>query len=309
MADSILVNLHCHSDFSDGEQPPEILAANLAAAGVRCAALTDHDTVEGLPNFQDALRRRGVAYIPGVELTTQFNGREAHLLGYGFDPDHPELAATLNSLRQVRRVEVHSITGSIRKSGNWSLSGRGDFSSTHAAPNGFLEIEEAIALIHRAGGHAFWAHPLQFESDIEVLDKLIGSLKSEGLDGIEVVYDSNHEMEQIHLRSSAARHELLVCYGTDFHSSNDQGNNIYGMEMPRKDWIRFRDVIISNPKFTDSEIDSDPPDNIIPSPHPTPAVNKTHFRRRSYVLRIFNTHVYGNIPLSGFHLGVHPAFF
>ena len=55
----ILVNFHCHSIFSDGEQTPEALAANLAAAGVRYAALTDHDSLEGLPRFQEALKKRG----------------------------------------------------------------------------------------------------------------------------------------------------------------------------------------------------------------------------------------------------------
>ena len=104
MNETVLVNFHCHSIFSDGEQPPEVLAANLAAAGVRFAALTDHDSIEGLPRFEDALKKRGVAYLTGVELTTQFNGREAHLLGYGFDPEYPALAATLLSLRQVRET-------------------------------------------------------------------------------------------------------------------------------------------------------------------------------------------------------------
>ena len=103
MGEAILVNLHTHTIFSDGEQTPEALAAGLDSAGVRYAALTDHDTIEGLVRFQEALRKRGIASLTGVELTTRFGGREAHLLGYGFDPEHPELAATLLSLRQARR--------------------------------------------------------------------------------------------------------------------------------------------------------------------------------------------------------------
>ena len=76
-------------------------------------------SIEGLPRFQDALQKAWYClYLPGVELTTQFNGREAHLLAYGFDPEHPELAATLLSLRQVRNLEVHSIAGSLRKVGS-----------------------------------------------------------------------------------------------------------------------------------------------------------------------------------------------
>lgn len=91
MGEAILVNLHTHTIFSDGEQTPEALARRLLeAAGVRYAALTDHDTIEGLARFQEALRKRGMhASLTGVELTTRFGGREAHLLGYGFDPEHP----------------------------------------------------------------------------------------------------------------------------------------------------------------------------------------------------------------------------
>ena len=63
MGDAVPVNLHTHTVFSDGEQTPEALAGALDAAGVRYAALTDHDTVEGLPRFQEALRKRGIESI------------------------------------------------------------------------------------------------------------------------------------------------------------------------------------------------------------------------------------------------------
>ena len=161
MNETILVNLHCHSIFSDGEQTPEALAANLASAGVRYIALTDHDTLESLPRFQEALKKRGLAFLSGVELTTQFDGREAHLLGYGFDPQYPELAATLLSMRQMRGVEVHSIAESLRKAGNSRPNGTDTAPAVSAAPHGRLEVGEAIALIHRAGGRVFWAHPLR----------------------------------------------------------------------------------------------------------------------------------------------------
>jgi predicted metal-dependent phosphoesterase TrpH len=111
---NLLVNFHTHSNFSDGDQTPEAIATGLAAAGVRYAALTDHDTVESWPRFQEALKKRGLACLPGVELTTylDLDGRELHLLGYGFDPLHPDLLATLLSLRQAREVrEAGSIDG------------------------------------------------------------------------------------------------------------------------------------------------------------------------------------------------------
>ncbi len=287
MNDSIAVNFHCHSNLSDGEQTPEVLAANLASAGVRCAALTDHDTIEGLKNFQDVLRKRGVASISGVELTTQFNGREAHLVGYGFDPENPELAATMLSLRQVRRIEVHSIAEALRNSGNIRSNDPGVTAFVSAAPNGLLEIDKAIALIHRAGGCAFWAHPRMFESDPGLLDVLVGDLKLKGLDGLEVVDPSFSDALQNNLRSIADKYNLLKSYGTDFHGGNDQGINSYMVEMPREDWIKFRDAIFSNPKFSAEPFAADKPGTtslVLPGDQ---IEKKPHFRRRSYVLRIF----------------------
>ena len=212
MNETILVNLHCHSIFSDGEQTPEALAGNLTSAGVRYIALTDHDTLESLPRFQEARKKRGLAFLPGVELTTQFDGREAHLLGYGFDPQHPELAATLSSMRQIRSVEVHSIAESIRKAGSSRPNGTDTTPAVSAAPHGHLEVDKAIALIHRAG-RVFWAHPLHFESDMEQLDILIGELKSKGLDGVEAIYAQFSETEQIELRSLAKKGTATIHSG------------------------------------------------------------------------------------------------
>ena len=287
MNDSILVNFHCHSIFSDGEQTPEALAGNLASAGVRYAALTDHDTLEGLPRFQDALKKRGIAFLSGVELTTQFDDHEAHLLGYGFDPEHSELAATLISLRQVRGLEVHSIAGSLRKVGNSRANDTDDSAAISAAPHGLLEIGEAIALIHRAGGYAFWAHPLMFESDPKRLDVLTEELKAKGLDGLEAIYAPFSESEQNGLRSLAQKHDLLLCAGTDIHGSSGPGSRSYGIEMPREDWIRFRGAVFSGSTFMAEASATEKSVSMTQTSRGNPVGKAHHFRRRSYVLRIF----------------------
>jgi len=287
MGETILVNFHCHSIYSDGEQTPEVLAGNLALAGVRYAALTDHDTLEGLPRFQDALKKRGIAFLSGVELTTQFDKREAHLLGYGFDPEHSDLAATLLSLRQVRGLEVHSIAESLRKVGSSRPNEPDASPAVSAAPYGYLDVEEAIALIHRAGGQAFWAHPLLFESDLGQLDVLLGKLKSHGLDGIEAIYAEFSETDQASLRFLAQKHALLVCAGTDSHSSNGPGDHSFGLEMPREDWIKFRGAVFSSHNFT---VDTTVAEESISTPQGSlgnPAGKEHHFRRRSFALRIF----------------------
>jgi len=286
MNDSVLVNFHCHSIFSDGEQTPETLAANLAAAGVRYAALTDHDSIEGLPRFQEMLKKRGVACLPGVELTAQFNGSEAHLLGYGFDPENPELTATLVSLRHVRNLEVHSIAESLRKAGSSRPNDIGASAAVSAAPQGRLEIGEAIALIHHAGGRAFWAHPLLFESDLQKLDDLIGELKSKGLDGLEAVFAPFQESERAALCQLAKKHDLLVCAGTDFHGNNLPDRN-YGIEMPRTDWFQFREAFFSSTNFSADADLSRQKASSLHSERSSAFGKSHHFQRRSYILRIF----------------------
>ena len=125
------VDFHCHSTHSDGTLEPRELAQQLAAEGVAFAALTDHDTVDGLPAFHQALSHRGLGFIPGVELTVQYQGAEAHLLGYGLDPEHPELLATLASLRQIQAPGLHSIAGSLRQRGRCRSMGSSQGYSTH----------------------------------------------------------------------------------------------------------------------------------------------------------------------------------
>ncbi|MCC7208809.1 MAG: cache domain-containing protein [Anaerolineae bacterium] len=275
MNDSCLVNFHCHSLFSDGELTPEALAATLAAAGVRYASLTDHDTLEGLPRFQEASKKRGIGCIAGVELTTQFEGREAHLLAYGFDPDHAELASTLLSLRQAHGVEVHSVADSLRKAGTNTPQ------ANSAAPHGILEASEAIRLLHRAGGRVFWAHPLHYESDPKQLDRLVARLKALGLDGLEAIYLPFSAEQQAMLRDLARRHDLLVCAGTDLHTLTGSA----ATEMPRADWIKFRNTVFSSPLFA---ADTTMAATVAkaPPPHALSASKTFHFRPRFFALRI-----------------------
>lgn len=287
MNEPILVNFHCHSIFSDGEQTPETLAAILSAAGVRYAALTDHDSVEGLPRFQDAMRKRGIACVPGVELTTLYNGREAHLLGYGFDPEFPDLSATLLSLRQVRDVEVQSIATSLRKVSTSRVGASEQGSAASAAPDGRLEITAAIDLLHRAGGRAFWAHPLDFDPHLDELEYHLAQLKASGLDGVEAIYAPYTKQLRDRLRQLAQKFDLAVCAGTDYHAANGPGSSQPAIEICRDDWIAFRQVF-----FTSASLAANPDRRILPAGNPAsqPSAHVAkphHLHRRSYVLRIF----------------------
>ena len=286
MNKTILVNFHCHSNFSDGELTPEALAANLVASGVRFASLTDHDNVDGLPRFREALKKRGVICFPGLELTTRFNERDVHLLCYGFDPFHPDLMATLISIRQASMLDVHSIAGSLRKMGTNHTNDGDENSFTNAAPSGTLAVGDAIELIHRAGGKVFLAHPLVYESDLSQLDHFLVSLKSKGLDGLEAIYAPYSDDLWEELGQLAMKHDLLISAGTDFHKAQDANLHGYGVEMQRKDWDIFRKALFaggwskkSSPTQKQTTITSEQRSNTVGSAR--------QFRKRSYLMRIF----------------------
>ncbi|PKO05233.1 MAG: hypothetical protein CVU41_13230 [Chloroflexi bacterium HGW-Chloroflexi-3] len=287
MSKSILVNFHCHSIFSDGEQTPEVLAANLAANGVRYAALTDHDNIDGIPRFLEALKKRGVICFPGLELTAQFAGREVHLLCYGFDPHHQDLNATLISMRRARALDVQSIAGSIRKMGSNHSNADEEILLNNAAPRGILEVGDAIDLVHRAGGEVFLAHPLVYESDFNQLEGSLILLKSMGLDGIEAIYGPYSEEKREKLRQLAIKHDLLVSAGTDFHTLNDSGLHGYGIEMVREDWNRLRQSLFAGGTFDNDVRCSQKQSSTSAGQRLGSTGNPHRFKKRSYLMRIF----------------------
>ncbi|MBN8217272.1 MAG: cache domain-containing protein [Spirochaetes bacterium] len=223
------VELHCHSDLSDGSLSPEALAERVIAAGAGAASLTDHDQIEGLPAFQKCLERHGVGFIAGVEISASHGGREVHLLGYGFNPLDEALAGALAAHRQTRR----SASGTLQKSAQqgaryaeWEGGGLG----------GGLAAARAIRLVHDAGGKAFLAHPLALGKEESALHEWCRDLKGLGLDGLEVFYGPYPPQAIEMLRRLAESHGLLMSGGTDWHG----GESVEpGVEIPHPRWLEF----------------------------------------------------------------------
>jgi len=239
MNDITRVDFHCHSVLSDATLTPAKLADRLAAAGVCFASLTDHDTIEGMESFHRRLAKRGIGFIPGVEITTIFRGQETHLLAYGFDPSNPELQETLNSLQRARSPSVQSLADSIRHRGA-AHRPAASASATSAAPAGQIEMAAAIVLVHRAGGRAFLAHPLAIEPDPDALSAILSDLKTEGLDGIEAIYANYTSAQCEQLVGLADRLGLLISAGSDWHHA---GQEHPGIDMPTELWKRFRAAV------------------------------------------------------------------
>ncbi len=283
MPSSVSVNFHCHSIFSDGDQTPEALAANFARLGVRFAALTDHDTLEGLPRFRQAAEKNGVICLPGLELTSWYKGIELHILAYGFDPENKELLAVLQSLRQAHYLEVQSIAGSIRKKGTNASNHSEDSHKVQDRENDRLDPAEAIGLIHRSGGKAFFAHPLKTIPDLIKLEEAVRELKLYGLDGLEAIYDEFSEEQRSQLCEIADLHHLLISAGTDIHSNN----GVFAIDFPLTHWKKFRESVISSIAFS-SESQKIPSSANPASDSSAKIPSRPHiFRKRTFIIRIF----------------------
>lgn len=240
-------DLHLHTFFSDGTYSPEELAGHAARQRLELIALTDHDTVEGCDRAAAACAAAGVRFLPGSELTAEFAEAELHLLGYGLDRHHAGLLAALGRFQQVRQDRVREMVSRLNHLGialdadavlalaNCRSPGRphvaralvnaGVCSGPDEAfarflrrdrpawvPKFRMSAEDAIRLIHDAGGLAVLAHP-----GLNHVDACIPSLVEQGLDGIECFHSRHPRTTTEHYLTLAGQHRLLVTGGSDCH--------------------------------------------------------------------------------------------
>ena len=232
----VRVDLHCHSAFSDGELSPEQLAPLFAAAGVRYASLTDHETLRGLERFRAGLEQYNIQTIPGAEIEVQSLGGAVHLLAYGFDPQNRTFQDYLTSLRHPLWAFTTHWINPRRFSPKMKTN--------PPSRNGMFRAARAIEEIHSAGGLVFLAHPLTNMSSTVQLEQTLEELVSEGLDGIETFYKPYPEEKQEILAGLAERYGLLKSAGSDYHGEHLNGKTKPGLEMPIEDWQRFADAVI-----------------------------------------------------------------
>ena len=266
------IDLHTHSTASDGVLSPTALIAYAAERGVRVLGLTDHDTVSGIAEARAAGEERNVEVVPGVELSTQVNGREVHILGYFIDATDAAFIARLEELAARRRVRIERMVARLGEIGVpldparvFELAGTGSIGRPHVAramiergyvasvseafdrylardrpgyvPRQPFSPEEAVSLIRGTGGVPVLAHP-GTTGDIEgTLDRL----EPVGLLGVEVYYgEYDHETRQA-LKAVADRRGLIATGGSDFHGLGFKpGRDIGGPPVPEETVARLR---------------------------------------------------------------------
>ncbi len=245
MVDVRRADLHAHSIYSDGSLAPAALVRLICESGISGLALTDHDTIGGLPEAVEEGNRLGIEIISGVELSAILGEERIHLLAYGFDAQDTALNAhfELCRLRRYERarqiikrlttlqllvdadtvLRQHApgrlhIAEALVRSGHVStvreafdrLLGH-DQPAYVAAPA--ISAPEAIALVHAAGGYCVLAHPGHHTSQ-----DLLKSLAGAGLDGLETIHPSHDDSLTAYYRQIAREMNLLETAGSDFHN-------------------------------------------------------------------------------------------
>lgn len=255
-----MIDLHLHSNASDGTDAPADVVRLAAAAGVTTLALTDHDTTAGWAEAAAAVPP-GVRLVRGAEFsTTSPDGRggevPAHLLGYLFDPSHPAVLADQQRLRGERRRRIRVMAQRMADAGYGvdpdELEGRLDpdapigrphlgralvelgvvnsvpeaFGSLLAKDGPFYEpkadtpITDAVDTIRAAGGVAVWAHPWARLRGDVIEPEVIADLAGRGLAGIEVDHRDHAPADRDRLRGLARDLGLVVTGSSDYHGEN-----------------------------------------------------------------------------------------
>jgi len=243
------VDLHIHTNASDGKFTPVEIVTKAAKAGLEYIAICDHDSIEGMASAQTAANNYpGLTVIGGVEINTDIPAGELHILGYCYDQNNPELRQTLARLRNSRIERAHQIIHKLRNLGVKidfvrveEIAGDGSIGRPHIAQamlekgyinslrDAFIQYinrggpayverdkitpAEAIQLITRAEGLPVLAHPLT----IDHFETVIADLKTSGLVGMEVYYN-NYSPQQIQsLKQIANKFNLISTGGSDYH--------------------------------------------------------------------------------------------
>jgi 3',5'-nucleoside bisphosphate phosphatase len=250
------IDLHTHSNASDGSLPPREVVSLAKERGLTAIALTDHDTIDGLAQAAAAGEELGIEVIAGVEISAKYTKGSMHILGYFLDYGSDLLARRLAVLKQARKDRNPQIIAKLRDRGIpitmeqvERISGGGQVGRPHIARalyelgqvrsiqeafdiylgnNGIAYVgkfrfppEEAIAMIRDAGGVAVLAHPFTLNLNTAgTLRAVLKDLMALGLAGMECYYPEHSPDREALYLSLAWELGLLITGGSDFHGDN-----------------------------------------------------------------------------------------
>lgn len=249
------IDLHIHSTASDGTLTPTEVVKEAKKQNLAAMALTDHDTVAGIPEAMQAAISENIILIPGIELSCHAFGKEIHMLGYFLDYEDTVFLERLEELRINRANRNNRMLAAFQEDGfpitmeklqhgnpdtvitrahfARVLVEEGIVSSKDAAfkkylgagkkyylPRSEIKPADALKYIKEAGGVAVLAHPFEYQLSKKDLIALIEELKELGLGGIEAYHSSHYQQQSAYLREMSRRYHLAATGGSDFHGSN-----------------------------------------------------------------------------------------
>jgi predicted metal-dependent phosphoesterase TrpH len=256
------LDLHVHTNASDGALTPSEVVRAAVALGLSAVAVTDHDSTAGVDEALAAADGTGLRVVPGVELSVDAEGaRDVHILGLLIDHHDPTLGATLSRLRDERRDRAEAMVRLLTDAGHrielatvFAAAGEGAVGRVHVAQalvdagsvdtisdafatligrdapfyvrKGRLGVRDAVDAIHAAGGVAVFAHPgISGETALP-------ALLAAGIDGIEAYHAEHSPEDQERFAELAAGLGLLVTGGSDYHGPNVHSAPIGGGACP-----------------------------------------------------------------------------
>lgn len=253
-----IIDLHVHSTASDGTYTPAEVAKLAKTIGLAAIALTDHDTIDGLEEFQKAGAALDIETIAGIEfaaLWTKHHRPEIHIVGLGFDPNHPVLSERMKDIKESRNIRnqkmceklssigLHLTLDEVAANAGGEIITRAHFANVLLQKGYIAKKEDAfsryistglpgyvereflspklcIQTIKEAGGAAVLAHPTLYGLNMEQLEELCAELIPCGLDGIECQYSTYSPAETKAITALAEKMHLLPSGGSDFHGKN-----------------------------------------------------------------------------------------
>ncbi|MWP62734.1 RNase RNM [Gilliamella sp. Pas-s25] len=250
----VIVDLHSHTTASDGVLTPSDLVKRAVDNQIDILAITDHDTVKGLPEAQQTIANENlpVKLVYGVEISTAWKNNEIHIVGLNIDIEHPQLLTLLSAQEQGRinralaisqklaKVSIENAYQQAQQFAKGDIVSRAHFARFLVA-NGYVKdikrafkkylgkggyayvpatwcsIADAVNAIHMAGGQAVLAHPSRYDLTLTKLKLLLSEFKNCGGDAIEVSQSRQTQDDLHRLAKLANEFDMLASQGSDFH--------------------------------------------------------------------------------------------
>ncbi len=274
-----MVDLHTHTTASDGTFSPAELVAYAVEKGLSALAVTDHDTIGGLKEALKASEGTSLELIPGIEFSTEYKGKDIHIVGLNIDFENPCFVEKLKRFTDSRDIRNEKMCKLLTEKGlpvtmeqlkkrfpdsvitrahfARFLLEQGYISQLETAFNKYIGDNgpcyvprekvnpvQSIRLILEAKGIPVLAHPILYKLPVKELEELVAYLAKHGLIGIEAIYSTYNRADEAVIRQLAKKYHLTISGGSDFHGKNkpyiDLGVGRGNLKVPDEVWNNLK---------------------------------------------------------------------